>query len=69
MLQAQSEGLLCSLSQAKWKLQLRFIREMLLLGHKVQKGPTCFLNSSERCLGVVGCNPTPGLGEWFMFEE
>lgn len=68
VLQAQSKGLLCILSRAKWKLQLRFIGETLLLNHKVQTGPTCFLNSSEGCLDTVGSNPTPRLGEWFMFK-
>lgn len=69
VLQAQSKGFLCSLSQAKGKIQLRFIRETLLLSHKVQKGPTCFPSASEKCLGAAGSNPTPRLGEWFMFKR
>lgn len=67
VLQAQSKGLLWKLLQAKWKLQLRFIRDILLLSQG-QTGPTCFLSSSERCPGAAGSNPIPRLGEWFMFK-
>jgi len=36
------------------------------LSHEVQSGSPCFLNSSERSLGVAGSTPGPTLGQWFM---
>lgn len=42
------------LSQAEWELQTKFIREVLPLSQKVQKGPFCFLNSfSEKSLDPI----------------
>ncbi|XP_010189247.1 PREDICTED: oxysterol-binding protein-related protein 10-like, partial [Mesitornis unicolor] len=42
------------------------VMETLLLSHKVQKGLPCFLNSSERNLGVAGSNPSPRLSQQFV---
>lgn len=44
----------------------QFNREIFPLWQRVQKRPICFLNSSERSLGVGGSNPSPRLNQLFM---
>lgn len=49
------------LSQAEWELQLKFMREALLLNHEGQEEPPGFLNFPERSPGASGSNLSPRL--------
>lgn len=44
-------------------------REILLLTHKLLRGPHCFLNFSEMSLGSPGFNSSPRIDQQFMCKE
>lgn len=45
--------------------EIQRVRKSLLLSHKVQSGPTCFLNSLWS-LGAVRSNLSLRLGQWVI---
>lgn len=60
VLNCTSLALVILLSWAEWELQLKFIREVLLLSHEGQKESPCSLNSLlERSPGAAGSSLSP----------
>lgn len=58
---------LFTVSQAEWKFQTNFVREILLLSHEFQKDLPWFLKSfSVRSLGVAGSSSVPRFVQQLM---